>query len=710
MAIYSLHHQPIGKTTQARPHTSAAHVRYITRPSAASHVEAGRMPQQPGKAQAFMVEAEDRDRKNARVADKILLALPHELNAAQRVELVRGYAEEVTQGRASWLAAFHDKGKDAHNPHAHLLIRDRDAATGKRVAGLSEKGSTERLRSLWEEHANQALTRAGREERIDRRTLEAQGISREPTVHEGPRAQQMERRGARPESRLRRFRNRPGSRLPHRQVDYRNLDQGRSRPAYNREIRETPGEYWQALDADNQARELDALRAIHHPPMSVDIGVAGLFRKRFGPGLPQTGVDAGAVHLPLEIRIENKSEALLFGLEASLVLDLPLPDDRKPKPEGPDPDLGGTIPIDEISNHNISIVKDSKSSMGDAMDERDRILALHDRDVEDKEFAHNSSKSLLDSTMKRAFLDPEAAAKKMRQYATRRNNQEALYEKLKDTKEVFGRRPGSLLSKDYFKRGSEAKRRDADIARHNLPMILQQADKDREALQNARRARDDARARYGIKPDGVGESREAKAPTPAPNPAAGRPGSPKPSPTMAGGPQEPAGRSPRDQGAEPASRSRDGNQGPSVGGNRTAAERRASAPSQEDLKNRRAMAEARERLVREQHPSFAATKPAVQKPAAAQSPEDAKNNKAMAEARERLDREQHGAPSRDEGHPPQQPGKSSFSDRLRQRNASAPVPERAGGFSERLAAMKKAPKPEQDKGRSARGRDEEIER
>lgn len=268
MAIYSLHHQPIGKSTQARPHTSAAHVRYITRPSAASRIETGRMPSKPGKAAAFMVDAENGDRKNARVSDKVLLALPRELDAEQRAELVRGYAEEVTQGRAPWLAAFHDQGKDAHNPHAHLLVRDRDPATGKRVAGLSEMGSTNRLRALWETHSNRALERAGRPERIDRRTLEAQGIRRDPTVHEGPKAQQMDRRGARPESRMRRYRNRPGSHLPYRDVDYHGVDDGRSRPDFNRHIRqqETPEDYWGAVDNDNRRRELDQLRQIHHRP------------------------------------------------------------------------------------------------------------------------------------------------------------------------------------------------------------------------------------------------------------------------------------------------------------------------------------------------------------------------------------------------------------------------------------------------------------
>lgn len=41
---------------------------------------------------------------------------------------------------------------------------------------------------------NAALERAGMDERIDRRTLEAQGIERVPTKHIGPQARQIEAR------------------------------------------------------------------------------------------------------------------------------------------------------------------------------------------------------------------------------------------------------------------------------------------------------------------------------------------------------------------------------------------------------------------------------------------------------------------------------------------------------------------------------------
>jgi hypothetical protein len=270
LAIYSLHHSPIGKSTQAQPYTAAAHINYITRKRAMTLMQKARLPgQNPREVAEHLKQCEDQDRKNARVIDKVMLALPKELSQTERIGLIREFAEHVTKGRAPWLAAFHDKGKDTQNPHCHLVIRDRDPKTGKRVIGTSEIGSTERLRESWEKYANQALQRAGRAERIDRRTLAEQGIEREPTIHEGPQSQAMDKRGAHPQSRQRRLRNRPGAKRRHRNVDYRLIDKGNSRPQVNRMRRnaaqETERDYWHAIDSHNQARELQDLAALHNP-------------------------------------------------------------------------------------------------------------------------------------------------------------------------------------------------------------------------------------------------------------------------------------------------------------------------------------------------------------------------------------------------------------------------------------------------------------
>ncbi|NKX68284.1 MobA/MobL family protein (plasmid) [Labrenzia sp. 5N] len=255
MAIYSLNHKPIGKSTQEKPYTTGAHINYITRSSALGKLDGARMPLDREGARSFFNSAEDTGRKNGRVSDKIMLALPRELTATQRHELVKSYAEEITDGRAAWIAAHHDKGKDANNPHCHLVIRDRDLETGKRVFGTTERGSTQRLRDLWQDHANRALELAGRAERIDARTLKAQGIKREPQIHQGPRNRAFLERGRSPVSRRRTYRNGAGARTPFRQVDYPSIDRGRMRR-----------EYWQEIDRAKLLDELEQQRDIHVPP------------------------------------------------------------------------------------------------------------------------------------------------------------------------------------------------------------------------------------------------------------------------------------------------------------------------------------------------------------------------------------------------------------------------------------------------------------
>ena len=251
MAIYSLNHKAIGKTTQDKPFTAAAHIRYITRSSACREVLGENMPIDPHKAQRWYRDEEKSDRKNARMCDKVMIALPKELNGVQRHDLVKEFAEIVTGGKTPWLAAIHDKGKDRENPHCHLVIRDRDPETGKRVlhmsAGKKERSEfakrgiytmhTDRIRIIWEKTANRHLEQAGYSERIDRRTLQEQGIQQEPTVHEGAQAHKLAREGKRPESKIVEYNNASTARRKQRQVDYRVIDGGLTRQEYNAKIR-----------------------------------------------------------------------------------------------------------------------------------------------------------------------------------------------------------------------------------------------------------------------------------------------------------------------------------------------------------------------------------------------------------------------------------------------------------------------------------------
>ena len=238
MAIYSCNVKSIGRTTHA-PGTAGAHLLYVGREDASPSLMAEHMPLDPQEARTWMNGQERADRANARVIDKLRLALPRELDEDQRAALVQAFAHDLTQGRVPWYGAIHQRGEDAHNPHCHLVIRDRDIETGKRVLRLSdstkdrakaglEPKAVEWVRARWEDVANRALEQAGHSVRIDRRTLEAQGIERVPTIHVGPCADRIESRVQAPASKP--VRNR------RREIDYPAIDQGRTRKGRNAEI------------------------------------------------------------------------------------------------------------------------------------------------------------------------------------------------------------------------------------------------------------------------------------------------------------------------------------------------------------------------------------------------------------------------------------------------------------------------------------------
>jgi ATP-dependent exoDNAse (exonuclease V) alpha subunit len=140
-------------------------------------------------------------RKDAQLCREILLNLPHELTDAQRVELVRAFVKDecVARGMIADVAvhAPHRKGDD-RNHHAHVMLSMREATAdgfGPKVRDWNSPELLEHWRERWAHHQNRALQQAGRSERVDHRSLEAQGIDREPEPKQGPVATQMEREG-----------------------------------------------------------------------------------------------------------------------------------------------------------------------------------------------------------------------------------------------------------------------------------------------------------------------------------------------------------------------------------------------------------------------------------------------------------------------------------------------------------------------------------
>lgn len=144
------------------------------------------------------VEAAEK-RKDAQLCREINIALPRELTALQQRELVSTFVAEqfVKRGMIADVAIHRD---NPENPHAHIMLTMREitpAGFGQKVREWNDKGLLEAWRAEWAHYANRTLERAGSQERIDHRSLEAQGSDLLPTVHEGPHVRQMERRGIR---------------------------------------------------------------------------------------------------------------------------------------------------------------------------------------------------------------------------------------------------------------------------------------------------------------------------------------------------------------------------------------------------------------------------------------------------------------------------------------------------------------------------------
>src|SRR5258707_4686069 len=155
------------------------------------------------------------NRKDARVAREYLEALPIELSAAARIGLVSGFSRELAEryGFAVDVAIHAPRdfpGSDPRNFHAHLLATTREVTLAglgakttlewndakRREAGMGPAvGELLHVRERWAIVANTALEQAQVASRIDHRSLQAQGIDREPGPHIPRAAYEMERLG-----------------------------------------------------------------------------------------------------------------------------------------------------------------------------------------------------------------------------------------------------------------------------------------------------------------------------------------------------------------------------------------------------------------------------------------------------------------------------------------------------------------------------------
>lgn len=148
-------------------------------------------------------------RVNACVARELIVALPHELDAAARALLAEDIGRAlVTRYRVGVMVAVHgpDRSGDTRNHHAHLLFSTRSlGASGfaAKVRALDDRRQgpkeVKALRETVANLSNAALAANGKTDRVDHRSLAVQAsiaesrgdyeaaalLTREPTIHVG---------------------------------------------------------------------------------------------------------------------------------------------------------------------------------------------------------------------------------------------------------------------------------------------------------------------------------------------------------------------------------------------------------------------------------------------------------------------------------------------------------------------------------------------
>jgi len=195
---------------------AAAHAEYIERDEKYAkqkqadleYSESGNMPPWAEENPKLFWQAADLyERKNGSTYREFEIALPRELNAEQRLELIQDFiAQEIGTKYPYQLAIHNPKAMDGlEQPHAHLMFNERlkdgierdpqqyfkrynskapeQGGAKKDNTGKDYRTRKDEIRDLrqrWEVMSNQHLERAGLDTRIDMRSYKDQGIEKDP--------------------------------------------------------------------------------------------------------------------------------------------------------------------------------------------------------------------------------------------------------------------------------------------------------------------------------------------------------------------------------------------------------------------------------------------------------------------------------------------------------------------------------------------------
>lgn len=144
-------------------------------------------------------------RVDARVSREVQLSLPHELDFEQRQALVRDFVQNafVDKGMIADVAMHTpDIEGDQRNYHVHVMLTTRrvdEQGFGQKDRSWDRREQLAEWREQWAETQNRHLTQAlgPKAPQVSHKSLEDRGINREATIHLGPTASAIERKGER---------------------------------------------------------------------------------------------------------------------------------------------------------------------------------------------------------------------------------------------------------------------------------------------------------------------------------------------------------------------------------------------------------------------------------------------------------------------------------------------------------------------------------
>ena len=205
------------KSKKWRPGLSASHIGYILRDDALEQSSdcqisgilsnMGETIEEIAAAWDAIEELEQGYRANATVQYRIVWNLPHDLEPAQRREMVQKFCER-TFGELGlpWVAAIHkpDPKGDERNYHAHIAFSTRPCErTGdhewefaqEKITDLTDPEGLKLMRAVAARRMNNACRAAGKAERYTHLTYAERGIDAVRQAHVGPARMAAHERG-----------------------------------------------------------------------------------------------------------------------------------------------------------------------------------------------------------------------------------------------------------------------------------------------------------------------------------------------------------------------------------------------------------------------------------------------------------------------------------------------------------------------------------